>query len=125
MNAELLSREVERSIAAGEGRGSTLRLIRQFVMDLARSDNPAEALRQTPRSTGDRRWDALIAGVVEDFALHHGIEAPRWVFEPSRFLDQWWFFTTVVAMYPTAIVETPAALSNHGVFLTRASLVNV
>lgn len=120
-----LAGELEASLAAGEGRGSTLRLVRQFVMDLDRADDPAELVCDAPRSTGDRRWDALIAGVVEDFSLHHGIQAPQWVFEPARFVEPWWFFTTIEAMRPTAIVETPPALANHGVFISRASLVNV
>lgn len=125
MTAMELAVSVRRSLTAGEGRGSTLRLVRQFLMDLDGAENPAELLIGAPESTGDRGWDALLAGVVEDFALHHGIEVPRWVFEPSRFSDPWWFVTTIAAMRPTAIVETPAALANHGVFISRASLVNV
>lgn len=125
MTAAEIGAEVGRSTAAGEGRGSTLRLVRQFLMDLERAENPAELLRDAPELTGDQRWDALIAGVVEDFALHHGIEAPLWVFEPARFSTPWWFVTTIEAMRPTAIVESPAALANHGVFISRASLVNV
>ncbi|MHB8247229.1 MAG: hypothetical protein ACYDGN_18180 [Acidimicrobiales bacterium] len=125
MTVGKLASEVRQSLAAGEGRGSTLRLVRQFLMDLGRAEDPAELLHDDPESTGDQRWDALIAGVAEDFALHHGIEAPEWVFEPSRFSTPWWFVTTIEAMRPTAIVETPAALANHGVFISRASLVNV
>ncbi|MDA8184937.1 MAG: hypothetical protein ACYCUF_02945 [Acidimicrobiales bacterium] len=120
-----LTAEVRQSLATGEGRGSTLRLIRQFLMDLQRAEDPAELLHENPETTGDRRWDALIAGVVEDFTLHRCIEAPEWVFEPARFSTPWWFVTTIEAMRPTVIVETPAALANHGVFISRASLVNV
>jgi hypothetical protein len=94
-------------------------------MDLTRANDPAALMADTPPPTGDRRWDALIAGVVEDFAIHHGVEAPQWAFDPDRFLDTWWFITSIDAMRPTAIVETPAALSNRGVFVQRASLVNV
>lgn len=124
-SAQDLATQVRQSVAAGEGRGLTLRLVRQFLMDLERAADPAELLRDSPRLTGDQRWDALIAGVVEDFALHHGIETPGWANETDRFCEPWWFVTTIEAMRPTAIVESPAALANHGVFITRASLINV
>lgn len=125
MDVGFLAECVAKSLAVGEKRGSTLRLVRQFIMDLNNAEEPSILMSVTPPSTGDRRWDALIAGVVEDFCIHHGCSAPSWVFDPSRYLDRWWFFTTVDAMRPTAIVETPATISNHGVFIQRASLVNV
>lgn len=125
MSVVTLAELVRESLAAGEGSGSTLRLVRQFIMDLDRAQDPSVLVAGTPPPTSEQRWDAMIAGVVEDFVLHHGMPAPKWVFDASRFLDTWWFFTTVEAMRPTAIVETPASLSNRGVFIQRASLVNV
>ena len=120
-----LAHAVRRSLADGEPVGDTLRLVRQFVMDLEATEDQSTLLAEDPPSTGDARWDALIAGVVEDFALHHGLPAPSWVFAPSRYLSKWWFVTSFTSMRPTAIVETPAALSGRGVFVQRASLVNV
>ena len=70
--------------------------------------------------------DALIAGVVEDVAYRHGVPVPRWAMEPERSTeDRWWFVTSIPALHPTAFVETPASLANRGVFIRRASLVNV
>lgn len=125
MDASALSRAVRESVSAGEATGSTLRLVRQFIMDIERSDDPASLFSTPPPATGDPHWDAMIAGVVEDFALRHGISAPNWTFEPSRYLPTWWFLTGIDAMRPTAIVESPASLSGRGVFVQRASLINV
>jgi hypothetical protein len=119
-----LAQEVRRSLANQEPTGDTLRLVRQFIMDLQRSDDPMTMFRDEPSSTGERKWDALIAGTIEDFALHRGIEPPSWVFQEQRYLSTWWFLTSIDPMRPTAIVQAPAALSRRGVFVQRASLVN-
>lgn len=95
-------------------------------IDRLESADLAAHLYEAPRLTGDRGWDALIAGVVEDVAFRHSIAVPRWAMEPERSTDdRWWFVTTIPALHPTAFVETPASLANRGVFIRRASLVNV
>jgi hypothetical protein len=119
-----LAEAIKRSLAAQEPTGGTLRLVRQFIMELDHCGDPADMFRDEPPSTGDQRWDALIAGVVEDFALHQGMEPPDWVFNGQRFLSTWWFLTSIDNMRPTAIAQAPAALSNRGVFVQRASLLN-
>ena len=125
LDAVSLAHAIHRDISDDKSVGATLRLVRQFIMDLDAADDPAALFAEEPPLTGDVRWDAFIAGVVEDFALHHGLPAPDWVFAPSRYLTTWWFVTSIPSMRPTAIVETPAALSGRGVFIQRASLVNV
>ncbi|MGC8465685.1 MAG: hypothetical protein ACP5O0_07120 [Acidimicrobiales bacterium] len=125
MNVGVLAKAIQDDIFHGRSQGSTLRLVRQFVMDLDRADDPAALFAEKPPHTGDPRWDALIAGVVEDYAFHHGLPSPSWTFAPDRFLAYWWFFTSFTSMRAHAIVHTPAALSARGVFLDRASLINV
>ena len=128
MDALSLGRSLTRSIDAGENTGDLLRLVRQFIMDTDRGDSQrvSENIAAAPRPTGDRRWDALVAGVVEDIAYRHGVSVPAWAMEPERSTaDRWWFVTSFPALHPTAFVETPASLSNRGVFIRRASLVNV
>ncbi len=85
-----------------------------------------ENVRELSPLTGNRGWDALIAGVVEDLAYRHGVKVPKWAMESARSTDdRWWFVTSNPALHPTAFVETPASLANRGVFIRRASLVNV
>jgi hypothetical protein len=125
MDVVALAEAIQDDIANKRSQGTTLRLVRQFVMDLDHSDNPAALFVNEPPLTGDPRWDAMIAGVVEDYAFHHDLPKPAWAFAPCRFLSAWWFFTSIPAMRPYQMVHTPAALSARGVFLDRASLINV
>jgi hypothetical protein len=128
MNTSSLGSFLIRSIGDGESKGAQLRLVRQFIMDTDRLDRSgvAENINNAPDSTGDRGWDALIAGVVEDIAYRHRVAVPPWAMEPERSTaDRWWFVTSFPALHPAAFVETPASLSNRGVFIRRASLVNV
>ena len=108
---------------SSESVGASLRLVRQFIMDVDAGGDFESLTATDPGSTGDVRWDALVAGVVEDLAYRHDKSVPEWtVREP---LDSWWFVTSVPKLEPTAFVETPRALANRGVFIRRAALVNV
>ncbi len=68
----------------------------------------------------------MVYGVVEDNAFRHGVKVPVWTTEKNRSTDdRWWFVTSIPALHPVALVETPASLANRGVFIRRASLVNI
>lgn len=110
---------------AGALEGDRLRIVRQFIMDAASATDLPGAINHEPRTTGDERWDALLAGVVEDLAFTRRLPTPVWTADPCRFLETWWFVTRYKAMHATAMAHTPAALANRGVFVTRSSLVNV
>lgn len=128
VDAKTLGTLVHQNLRADGSTGSGLRLVRQFIMDIERLDRAtlAAQLFEAPLLTGDRGWDALSAGVVEDVAFRHSIAVPQWAMESERSTDdRWWFVTTIAALHPTAFVETPASLANRGVFIRRASLVNV
>ena len=125
MSAADLAVELHSALTAGESKGLLLRLVRQFVMDTESAADIGPLIIATPPLTGDARWDALLAGVVEDIALRRGAAVPAWTATDQRRLEQWWFVTDFPALHPTAFVETPAALANRGVFLRRASLVNI
>lgn len=124
MSAAFLADEIAADLRIEATKGDTLRLVRQFVMDAERGD-VAELIHHAPSSTGDPRWDALIAGVVEDVAFRAGTPIPAWVRAPERTLTSWWFVTDFSGLHPIAFIETPAAIAGHGVFIRRASLVNV
>lgn len=122
MDVRDLADAIRADLTSGTYLSDTLRLVRQFIMNFDRGAD-FEALTSTaPPSTGDPRWDALIAGVTEDIAFRLGYKVPSWtVIEP---LDEWWFVTPVAKLEPTAFVESPPALSRRGVYIRRASLVN-
>ncbi len=99
----------------------------QFVDELERAsapDRPGLVIDEPP-ATGDRRWDAMLAGVVEHLCFHHGLPTPHWTMEPARFLDEWWFVTPYPSLHASAFVATPSALANRGVFIHESSLQSV
>lgn len=75
-----------------------------------------------PRSTGDRRLDALIAGLVEYLCRRHGEATPSWVGDPWYTLDQFWFVSGIQALEASVIRSGPIVLKRRGVFLDPASL---
>lgn len=96
-------------------------------MDVERADVPERQslLNAVPGPIGDRRWEALLAGVVEDLALRFELPVPSWALDDDKFLAQWWFVSPFVDTHPIVFRESPAALANRGVFLTRSALENV
>jgi hypothetical protein len=80
--------------------GETLRYVREMVDNAAAVvADPADraAFFVEPSTTGDRRWDALLAGVVEVLAERHGFDAPAWVL--SRSVLPFWFVGSTPALH--------------------------
>ncbi len=73
-----------------------------------------------PALTGDVRYDAAIAGIVDYHLTKDRLPRPAWVREPSRVLVEVW----EVSPY-TDISEVPTALRRHGVLLARSELASV
>ena len=118
--------QIRRCLAIGD-HPEALRWVAQFVAEFQRASlaDRARLVADEPAGTGDRRWDAMLAGVVEHLCFHHELAPPSWTLQPDRFLDQWWFVTPYVSLHPSAFVETPAALANRGVFIHGSSLESV
>ncbi len=118
--------QIRRSLAAAD-KQEAFAWVAQFVTEFEHAAAP-ERLRLVeaqPPSTGDQRWDAMLAGVVEHLCFHHGLTLPAWTMNPDRFLDKWWFVTPYPSLHASAFVETPPALANRGVFVHASSLESV
>ena len=105
-----------------------VRGVKQFCIDFENADDCVrrEMLSAEPRSTGSRAFDAMLAGLAEHLAFHHGLRVPRWALDPRRSVDdEWWFATDTPTLRPLCVVDTPAAFSGRGVFLPRSALANV
>ncbi len=120
------AKQIRRCLAVPDER-EALRWVAQLVAEFERapSTDRLGLVADEPSKTGDRRWDALLAGVVEQLCFDHGLAIPAWTLQPARFLDRWWFVTPYRSLHPSAFVETPAALANRGVFIHGASLESV
>ena len=98
-----------------------LRLLFGFADDFRGSSLPGRIalLAEKPSPTGDARFDAALAGTAEFFAREGGIPAPRWVDEPDRFVEPWWFAASRPAFEAYTLAHTPAVFARHGVFVAR------
>ncbi len=75
-----------------------------------------------PLPTGDRRYDALLASLVEYCCVHHEMAPPAWVNDPSRFLEEWWFVSGIKSLHANAVVHSPISFKRRGVFISEDSL---
>jgi hypothetical protein len=100
------------------------RLVFRFVesYDKAPSMTRPGMIDNEPPPTGDRRFDAFLAALVEYLCAREFGVAPVWVNHPSRFLDQWWFMSGIRSLEANAIVHSPISFKRHGVFITEGSL---
>lgn len=115
-----LSPVIAGDLAQGRERDA-LRLLFGFADDFRGSSRPGKIslLHEEPPTTGDARFDAALAGTAEFFAREGNISAPRWVNEPSRFVEPWWFATSKPAFEAYTLAHTPAVFARHGVFIAR------
>ncbi|MDA8101846.1 MAG: helix-turn-helix transcriptional regulator [Nitrospiraceae bacterium] len=77
-----------------------------------------------PSTTGDPRWDSLLAGVVENQFRGAGQEPPAWTAEVAA-LDAVWYVAGIPGMYDRALESTPPELKARGIVLDGRSLESV
>jgi hypothetical protein len=77
-------------------------------------------LQDEPASTGDRRWDTLLAALAEHLAAQDDNAAPPWT--EDRFLERWWFPFDLPSQHVEAFVHAPMAFRRRGVFLSARNL---
>ena len=102
-----------------------VRAVLQLNDDLA-SESPAVrvALAVTPPApTGDRRFDALIAAVVEHQLRAEKLPLPEWVHAADRRLDQPWVVDRLAGGDVAA--RTPRAFRRHNVLIDPIELASV
>jgi transcriptional regulator with XRE-family HTH domain len=117
--AELASTITE-DLRAGEEQNA-IRLLFGFADDFRGSPRPGKIalIAAEPPPTGDRRFDAALAGVAEYFAAEGDIDVPDWVDREQRFVEPWWFVASRPAFHAYTLANTPAAFARHGVFIAR------
>lgn len=100
------------------------RLVLEFVEEYSWEpvDRRARLLGERPATTGDPRYDALIAALAQHLAYHDGIEIPEWAYEADRFLEQWWFPIDLPSVRTDALVHSPAAFRIRGIFIGTGAL---
>jgi len=79
-----------------------------------------QLLAAEPPSTGDERWDVLLAALAEHLAARDGHGAPPW--SESLRLQRFWFPFNTPAARVDAVVHAPAAFRRRGVFVSAYEL---
>jgi transcriptional regulator with XRE-family HTH domain len=101
-----------------------LRLVFEFLRGAQDDGHPLVLLvAAVPPSTGDVRFDALLAAIAEDLCVHVGEAPPSWVHDASRFLDRAWWVSDLPSARAAALVHAPASFRRRGVMLDRHDLV--
>ena len=111
-----------------ESSTETFREVVQFVDDASRLSGEAlgDAIGAVPVSTGDRGWDALLAGLADWLAERDGIESARWAAASRRVAPSpGWYVTPHKRLHRLVRASTPEAFALHGVYIDGASLESV
>lgn len=105
--------------------GEMLRHVAEMRSHARKLREPADirAFFAAPSTTGDRRWDTLVAAAVEDLAGQLGIQPPAWTDQPP--LGTCWFVGSNPRLHAYAFARSPAALHARGIMLDPADLESV
>lgn len=102
-----------------------LRLVFEFVRSANDDGHPLRTLVGTvPRSTGDQRFDAMLAAVAEHLCVQSGVPTPKWTLDPQRFLDRAWWVSSLPSARRRALVHSPASFRRRGVMIDRHDLTS-
>ena len=94
--------------------------------DLMRADAASRVALcvMPPPPTGDRRFDALLAALVEHDLERDGLPVPGWARDPAHDAGGWWV-EDLPELRAAVRKATPAAFARHGVWLDAAELESV
>lgn len=106
------------------GKAEAIRLAFSFVENYEKADAAVRGglIDIRPDSTGDHRFDALLAAIAEHLCAADSIPGPSWAGEADRFLDEWWFVAGLRSMEADALVHSPISFARRGIFVTADAL---
>jgi hypothetical protein len=116
-------RLVAAELRAGDD-AAALRMAFDFVQafDHVPASDRVGLVGEAPEPSGDRRFDALLAAVVEHLCAREDLVVPHWTQEPDRFLDTWWFVSGLRSLHASALVQSPISFVRRGVFICDGAL---
>lgn len=115
------------ALLSDDGTPSAWRRLLDFVDDFRESSVPGRRwlVEDPPPSTGDRRFDAAIAALVEFLCTEAGTSFPGWTDEPERFAEPWWFVSGLEGFEAMAFRDSPISFARHGVFVNEGAFDRV
>jgi hypothetical protein len=117
----MIAETIRHDIATGVPETDSIRLLFGFADDFRGSDDAGKAalIADEPPPTGDRKFDAALAGEAEFFAGEAGLPIPAWTSKPGRFAVPWFFVVSKPAFKAYVLARTPIVFKRHGVFMAR------
>jgi transcriptional regulator with XRE-family HTH domain len=115
------------SIVTEEGTSGAWRRLLDFVDDFRGSSTAGQRwlVEEAAPLSGDARFDAAIAGIVDLLCTEVHIDPPAWTGQPQRFSEPWWFVSGLRNFEAMAMRDTPVALARHGVFVNEGAFDRV
>ena len=95
------------------------------ALQCASIDEFTRLVSTPPSMTGDTRWDAFIAAVVEDEAGTRVVATPRWTDEKARFTRPFWYLSENRGLHAWELATAPGAFVRHGILAARQELESV
>jgi hypothetical protein len=122
--------ELRDALAAGEDDDGLLRLVIQASDDFRAlsDDHGRSAFLAQPESTGDPRFDALLAGLAVHLAREAGMATtPAWTRAPERYVEPiWWFgLPAGSGLQAFTLQRTPSCFKSRGVMFNVDNLASV
>ncbi|MFI7585791.1 helix-turn-helix domain-containing protein [Spongisporangium articulatum] len=113
---------IRRGLRATWSTADLLRLVRQMRSDFGQTTTMADrsAFLAEPSTTGDQRWDAMLAGNAEDLALSAGLTPPGWT--AGHGLPTFWFVGSTPSLGAYAFARSPFSLQIRGVMVDPGDL---
>jgi transcriptional regulator with XRE-family HTH domain len=124
-----VARQLRDDVRAGVREGDMLRLAIQAADDFSKLSAPQERafFLCHPGSTGDRRFDALLAGLAVHLCREAAMAStPAWTRDRDAFLDGiWWCDSEAPSLHALALRDAVPAMRARGVMFDRRNLESV
>lgn len=113
---------IRRGLRSGWTTADLLRVLRELRSNARRLRSEADraAFFSRPATTGDQRWDAMLAANAEDLCLRAGRPAPSW--SAGHALPTFWFVGSSPGLRAYAFARTPISMQVRGVIVDPADL---
>lgn len=125
MTAPSAAAAIRHGLREGWTTADLLRLVREMRSNSGQVDTPEDRsiFLAEPMTTGDRRWDAMLAGCAEDLAMSNGWPVPPWT--RGHALPSFWFVGSAPSLRAYAFARSPFSLHVRGVMVDPADLESV
>lgn len=104
-----------------------VRMVAQAISDYRALTTESDRGRflARPISTGDRRWDAMLAAVAEREARRSAYPIPEWVYDSAYVLSPWWFLSPTDSLRAYSLQHSAPEFAVRNIFIDAASLESV